>query len=647
MRTVSLVGVRPSLGRQIEAELQAADLQVVAAPEATVADELRLRPDAIDAVVIAETEDDLLRVAQRMRAVDSAVGIVLVAASSEHARDLADRTQVTPFLGRNTQVAQATAPQVLSALRRVMDEAAKIRCNRTIVEAARVRTAGLSPSVEVATPEDLSALVEELPVGVLTVDGTGRILECNRRAAQLLGVPLATMAGTMLEQPLAPLSREPLRTLLADHGNLTPPLTLSTQEGSSLAVTVRALSRRPAGHLLAVLQDETARLQAERENFSLQVAMRAAEDRLREAQKMEALGRLSGGIAHDFNNLLTAILAFANLALEELEPAHPAAVSIREVVRAGERAAGVTAQLLAVARRQVLQPKRQRLDDVVRDVATLLRRLIGANIELVLRTEAPGAWVDVDAGQMQQVLMNLAVNARDAMPEGGTLTIVTALEAGEAFITVVDTGRGMDETTRLHMFEPFFTTKPFGQGTGLGLSVVDGILAQSGGRITVESEIDHGSTFRIALPARLPGQEAEAPACEPRPSGGSETVLVVDDEPAVLQVTKAALVASGYRVVMANSGAEGLEQLKQHGEVKLLLTDVMMPRMGGVELARQALALRPALKVVFMSGYSASDALQGMAIAGSDFLAKPFAVSELRGMVRTALDREAVTVASP
>jgi PAS domain S-box-containing protein len=637
--TVSLLGVPSALRQQLDAELSTPDVQVEDVLETDVTG--IAPPPPMDAVVIGETLGDLLKIAQRLRAGDSAMGIVLIPTQGTQACELLDRARWTPFLGRNTQVSEGTAPEVVAALRQVMEETAKIQCNRMMVDVARACTAGPLRGVAVPTPEDLSALVEELPVGVLTVDAHGRILVGNRRTAQLLGIPGKSMVGALLETAFPEPAREHVRSLLADDGIPTPPRTLTTLAGTSLAVTVRVLARQSRGLFLVVLQDETARVEVERENVTLQTAVHAAEERMREAHKMEALGRLSGGIAHDFNNLLTAILAFAELALADLEPEHPSTDCLRQVVRAAERAAGLTAQLLALARRQVLQTRRQRLDDLVGDVTALLKRLLGEQIDVVLELNAKDAWVDVDAGQLQQVLMNLSVNARDSMPNGGRLTIGTELrrDTAEAVLTVADTGEGMTDAARAHLFEPFFTTKPVGQGTGLGLSVVDGIVAQSGGRITVETQLGLGSTFRIVLPACPAAEEVQSPVHPQRKPGVRARVLVVDDEPAVLQVTKAALEAVGHTVITAHSGAEALEALAQRKDLELLLTDVMMPGMNGVELARQATLLQPTLKVVFMSGHAGGETLQGLLATERDFLQKPFSLAELGAVVQTVLER--------
>ena len=388
---------------------------------------------------------------------------------------------------------------------------------------------------------------------------------------------------------------------------------------------------------------------------------RRLEEQLRQAQKMEAVGRLAGGIAHDFNNLLTAILGTAQLMKRELGPGHTLAPDVEEIRKAGLRAADLTRQLLAYSRRQVVAQKVLDLNEVVTGMDSMLRRLIPENIELkALPTEAQ-ATVRADRGQIEQVLLNLALNARDAMPSGGQIRIQTAVvqpdyrapggappEPGDyVLLTVTDTGTGLTDEARAHLFEPFFTTKEQGKGTGLGLPTVYGIVKQSNGHIFVDSERGRGTTVRIYLPHAAndgPGTGAgsEQPA-QPRATekrAANETVLLVEHEVAVRGFAKRAHETTGYRVLVAASGDEALRLVEDHsGVIDAMITDVVMPGMSGPELARQLNPKRPSLKVLFTSGYTEDATLiQGVKDAGTAFLQKPFSPDELTDKVRQLLD---------
>ena len=380
------------------------------------------------------------------------------------------------------------------------------------------------------------------------------------------------------------------------------------------------------------------------------------EEQLIHAQKMEAVGRLAGGVAHDFNNLLTVIAGYAEM-LKEGRTANAAeTVEINEILEAANRASQLTRQLLAFSRRQGLQPKIVNLNTIVSNVESLLRRLIGEDIELrTILGPGMGA-VKVDPGQMEQVLMNLAVNARDAMPDGGQLTIETAqvdLDASYSFVqaslppgmyamlSVSDTGVGMDKATVGRIFEPFFTTKEAGKGTGLGLSMVYGITRQSGGNIWVDSEPGRGTTFLIYLPM-VPEQDAglEAPQTIQHAAGGSETILVLEDEPAIRSLMREVLTRRGYFVLDTDSADDALEICAEHaGAIALLVTDVILPKMNGLEVAKRTLELRPEIKVLFTSGYTDStilhqEILQNPAV----LLSKPFTPEALAQKVRDLLD---------
>jgi PAS domain S-box-containing protein len=382
---------------------------------------------------------------------------------------------------------------------------------------------------------------------------------------------------------------------------------------------------------------------------------RRLEAQLRQAQKMEAVGRLAGGIAHDFNNLLTAILGSAQLALREVEPSHAVRQDLEEIRRAGLRAAELTRQLLAYSRRQVVAPKVIDINDVVRNLESMLRRLIREDIDLVLELAPHPLAVKSDVGQLDQVVLNLVVNARDAMTERGRITVRTgaaslgAQQPGNeppappgayVHIAVADTGSGLTPEARAHLFEPFFTTKELGKGTGLGLATVYGIVKQNGGFIYVDSAPGQGTTVRVYLPLStepLPGADAALSA--PPPSGGSETVLLVEDEAAVRQFARRALESSGYCVLSAGDGAEALALASRHpGPIHVLLTDVVMPGMGGPELARRLSLLRPTLRVLYCSGYTDDASLRdGVRESGTAFLQKPFAPEDLIHKIREVL----------
>jgi two-component system, cell cycle sensor histidine kinase and response regulator CckA len=378
------------------------------------------------------------------------------------------------------------------------------------------------------------------------------------------------------------------------------------------------------------------------------------EAQLRQASKMEAVGQLAGGVAHDFNNLLTAIIGYSNLTLEALEPAHPVRADVEEIQKAGESAASLTRQLLAFSRKQILQPQILDLNTVVARVEALLRRLIGDDIELVSRLPPSIDRVNADPGQMAQIIMNLSVNARDAMPRGGKLTIETAnVELDEGYtaahpgasagrhvmLAVSDTGTGMDDETQSHIFEPFFTTKHT-EGTGLGLATVYGIVKQSGGSIWVYSELGHGTTFKIYLPHATQPRDESVMDVAPAPRGGTETILLAEDQPEVGAVTSAMLTRRGYTVLVAGGGEEALRLAREYRQpIHLLLTDVVMPSMNGRDLFTHLHALRPETRVLYASGYTDNAVvLHGVLEQGVRFIQKPFTPHRLLKEVRDVLD---------
>jgi len=381
------------------------------------------------------------------------------------------------------------------------------------------------------------------------------------------------------------------------------------------------------------------------------------EEQFRQSQKMEAVGRLAGGIAHDFNNLLTVIMGYSEIALEGLRQGDPLRDAIEEIGKASTRAAALTRQLLAFSRRQMLVPAVVDFNALLFEIEKMLSRLIGEDVELTIRP-AHGLWaVKVDPGQMEQVVMNLVINARDAMPRGGKLTIETAnVELDESYVklrpeahagghvrvSVSDTGCGMDAATRARAFEPFFTTKSPDQGTGLGLATVYGIVTQSGGHIELYSEPELGTTFKIYIPRDRGGASPLEPRSGPATSvRGSETVFLVEDEAPVRSLARMVLESNGYHVLEADQPHAALQLFEQLGDpVQLLITDVVMPHMSGRQLAERLQPLRPEMKVLFVSGYT-DDAVvrHGILDAGTPFLQKPFTPAALAQKVRAVLDK--------
>ncbi len=420
------------------------------------------------------------------------------------------------------------------------------------------------------------------------------------------------------------------------------PITLSTSQ-------IKDGSGQVVG-LLGVARDITERKEAE-------AALRDVEGRLRQAQKMEAVGLLAGGVAHDFNNLLTVMTGHTEMALADLDPSHPSYRDIEQVRQACERGGALTRQLLAFSRRQILTPRTLDLNDVVGNLGSMLKRLIGEDIYLTITPAPAPARTLADTGQLEQVIMNLAVNARDAMPTGGSLVIEVStgtLDDGRAsqfcvpagryvLLTVRDTGHGMDSATLARIFEPFFTTKPSGQGTGLGLATTYGILRQSGGGIDVHSTPGQGTSFTLCLP-NIEGGPAAAPPDSTRAPGSvvSETILLVEDDAAVRQVVDAVLKNRGYNLLNAVSGEDAIQLVTGYASsIHLMLSDTVMPGIGGRELAERMATLRPEMKVLLMSGYTDDNVLKcqirDQHIA---FLQKPFSSDALARKVREVLESD-------
>jgi len=505
--------------------------------------------------------------------------------------------------------------------------------------------------------ENYRSLVQNAPVGIFRVSHDGkRFLTVNRALVEMLGydseieleavsLPVDVYsAGDELQRFLEQHREELFEGVEAEW---------KRKDGTPIAVrlTGRSVGGVPGGprSFEIVAEDVTRR--------------RLLEQRLRQAERMEAIGRLAGGVAHDFNNMLMIIQGSTQLLLDSLGRNDPLRRGLEDILKDGERADSLTRQLLAFSRKQVLQPAVLDLNVLVAEAARMLPPLLGENIELVLTLDPALGRVKADPGQVQQIIMNLAVNARDAMPEGGELVLATknlVLEAPLAgghdaippgsyvMLAVSDTGHGIKEEIRAHIFEPFYSTKPREKGTGLGLATVYGIVDQSGGHIQVESEVGRGTSFTIYLPRVAGALEAPRPAKVLGASlRGSETVLVVEDDDGVRKLTREFLKINGYTVLEARNGAEAIQIPARHpGPVDLLLTDVLMPGMNGREVAQQFVMLRPETKVLYMSGYT-EDAITNLGILepGVAFIEKPFSPDELANKVRSVLGSKERTVA--
>jgi two-component system, cell cycle sensor histidine kinase and response regulator CckA len=381
------------------------------------------------------------------------------------------------------------------------------------------------------------------------------------------------------------------------------------------------------------------------------------EERLQQTQKMESVGQLAGGVAHDFNNMLTTIVAFVELIQDEIPASPKAREYLDGILTSANRGAVLTQQLLAFARKRIVLLEEADLNAIVARIAPMIQRVVGEHVHLELSLAPELGHVKVDVGSMEQVIMNLIMNARDAMPEGGQLRLHTHdvqikdsdgllhpdLAPGKyVVLEVTDTGIGMSADVRAHLFEPFFTTKPLGAGTGLGLAMCHGILKQAGGSIAVQTELGRGSSLAIYLPRHAPARVVTRISARPSvASTGHETVLVVEDEPLILKVAQVALEKLGYRVLCARDGLDALELAREQAyDIDLLVTDVVMPKLGGRELAQRLQALRPGLKVLFTSGYAENEiAVQGVLREGVILIQKPYALATLAQRVREVLDQ--------
>jgi len=497
--------------------------------------------------------------------------------------------------------------------------------------------------------ERLTATIEASPDFVGTFDSERRAYYLNRAGREMIGLTADGGAGTVLEQfctesTAVLLEREALPRAMAD-GTWAGEASLRTTAGESILVWLTLVAHRAGdgelAFISAVAQDISDR--------------RFLEEQLRQSQKMEAVGRLAGGVAHDFNNLLTAITGHTELLRDELRGRPEVRNDIEEILRAVDRASTLTRQLLAFSRKQVLQPKVLDVNQIVIDLGRMLRRLVGTDVQLV---SSPGAVVPpirADRGQIEHVIVNLVVNARDALPDGGTIELSTsavivtpgAVEATRGVppgsyteVTVRDDGIGMDQDLMSRIFEPFFTTKEQGTGMGIGLAAVYGIVTQTGGRILVDSVPGAGSTFRVLLPQNGDALPADQAPAGMKGSGGSELVLLVEDEAAVRRLGRRILERKGYQVVEADSGEAAMRMFERMApDIALLVSDVVMPGMSGGELARRLRIIKPSLRILFTSGYAADAIAQhGGLEAGTAFLEKPFTPDALAQKVRDVLD---------
>jgi PAS domain S-box-containing protein len=491
---------------------------------------------------------------------------------------------------------------------------------RHVVEAALERT-----------NERLRALMSSLPIALWVIDQDGAITLSEGDLLHKIGVAPGELVGRSVFELYRDVPQVQDATRQALGGE--PSTWVIELHGITFESWYTPL-RDAAGVVtgaIGIAVDVTDRVRLERQ--------------VRQAQKMEAVGRLAGGIAHDFNNLLTAIVGFADLTLQQLGATDPARRDIEEIREAGKSAASLTRQLLAFSRQQVLQPQILDLNAVVSRMRTLLSRLIGEHVQLQWRLAAGLDAVNADPGQIEQVVMNLALNARDAMPGGGTLTIETAnvsRDDGQVMLAITDTGVGMDEVSKEHLFEPFYTTKELGRGTGLGLATVYGIVKQSGGSIRVYSERAHGTAVKIFLPradrtADVAVRQVQTPAA---PLHGTETVLVVEDQREVRSVTAETLRRHGYNVIEAANGTDAVEAARNCRRIHLLLTDAVMPGMSGRELAARLISEQRVAHVLYMSGYTNSGVEQfALLEPAAAFMQKPFVPDALLRKVREVLDR--------
>jgi PAS domain S-box-containing protein len=545
---------------------------------------------------------------------------------------------------------------VVEGLRAGADEYLEAPYNsmRLVALAARLIERKQADDALRESEERYRRLVELSPETIFIHSG-GRIVFINEAGVSLLGAERAEQL----------LGRRVLDFIHPDHHEAVSRRMVSVEAGASVPFAERRFVRLD-GSTVEVELAATPFTYEGRQGVQCLVhdltQLKKLEEQLLQSQKMESVGRLAGGVAHDFNNLLVAINGYSELTLRRLGADDPLRRNVEEIRKAGERAAALTRQLLAFSRKQVLQPKVLCLNDVVSDMDRMLKRVIGEDVELSARLDPDLGYVKADPTMLEQVVLNLCVNSRDAMPGGGRLTVETSnVTLGEEYagrhvgvrpgsyvaLVVSDTGCGMDAETRQHIFEPFFTTKEQGKGTGLGLATVYGVVQQSGGHIRVYSDVGHGATFRIYLPrvdkaAKERAGESDA-AAQP---AGMEKVLLVEDDEMVRCVAREIISAHGYTVLEARSMSEAVRHCAENSDIALLLTDVVMPKMNGQELAERLRQLLPRVRVLFMSGYTETVVHEGVLDRGLNFIQKPFTPTSLLRKIREVLDGESADARS-
>ncbi len=522
--------------------------------------------------------------------------------------------------------------------------------NREKEQEIRARTRELAES-----EERFRSFFRDSPIGLYRADAAGDFQTVNPAMLSLFGYAsleeMPTSAADASVQIQDAARARFIAEVTATDKVVSRDATWTRRDGSAVHIRESARAFRDAAGCVV-------RIDGTVEDISEQ---RQLEERYRQSQKVQAIGQLAGGVAHDFNNILTAIGGYSELLVKRAAIDPKSLKWATEIRSASERAANLTHQLLAFSRKQHLQPRLLQLNGVVNEMDQMLRRLVGEHINIRVISTAGLSAVRADPGQLQQVVMNLVVNARDAMPKGGQITVETAnvtLDADYArrqgdvsvgqyvMLAVSDSGTGMTAEVKSRLFEPFFTTKPVGTGTGLGLATCHGIIKQSGGHIVVYSEVGRGSTFKVYLPAVSAEKPAELPALEvPTESGSGETILIVEDELSVREFGIDVLTSLGYRVITAANGVEALKIFAQNPAIDLLVTDVVMPDMGGAELAKQVRQIVPDVRILFMSGYT-FDALGQNDLLGPNaaFLSKPYGTAQLGASVRDLLKGSPVTV---